>query len=660
MAPQHDLEKPMDAPYSLVGGSWPSESENSYHTAKIAAEDASTAASVQSESATDAGPKMSDEHGKTADAVSAGYGTAATQLMEQARNFTTISAWMEDAAVKVLDAKRHIRHLVRTATSEIKDALASEISGTAVTPSSAGLIAKYRDDIASVAATLTTDLDAIGHSLAGDPGSSRAPSYVSVSTTPTPEHADPHAVAASYTGTPGAPAPEPQTLPEMPRATSAQNSGTPNTPSTPTAPHPMNPTLAGLISPQASASSGSPSSNGVGTPSTSAGTSSASQPQGHQAPEQQRQTPKAPGLPGIPNIPLPNVAAAAESIATAVTSAANGTQLPTTTPASTAPQAPASTGFTPGSSGAAPTAPVTPGLGPIGGLSTPPAVLQLASPTAQAPPAGAQTPQQVSTPAPRGPVVTAEWLQRTYGLAPGVELPKSETALAPALFITDLPESEAHLHRTLATLRQAFEQTNWSQPLAVATIRRGLETRCVYATSDALSIWPQEVLLPTGVAPLDEMPNTPATSELAGSLMVTDKLRSLIPRGWIVEHLLSTVPGSENSQSIEQFQELVESGELLPCKDSRGRDDVTEDEAVQAFAMAVLGQSAGGISDLDTDSVRLKSARWVGTQPAGYLDVLSRWYLSDATEAMSCGRWGEAVHAIEKFQSVRESKVKAA
>lgn len=142
MAPQHDLEKPMDDPYSLVGDSWPSESENSYHTAKVAAEDASTAASVQSESATDAGSKMGDEHGKTANTVSDGYGTAATQLMEQARNFTTISAWMEDAAVKVLDAKRHIRHLVRTATPEIRDALNSELSGSPVSPSSSELTAK--------------------------------------------------------------------------------------------------------------------------------------------------------------------------------------------------------------------------------------------------------------------------------------------------------------------------------------------------------------------------------------------------------------------------------------------------------------------------------------------------------------------------------------
>ncbi len=182
----------------------------------------------------------------------------------------------------------------------------------------------------------------------------------------------------------------------------------------------------------------------------------------------------------------------------------------------------------------------------------------------------------------------------------------------------------------------------------------------MYTTTDAISIWPQGILLPTGVIPLDEMPNRPAVSELPGSLMVVEKLTSLIPRGWTIEHLLSTVPGGENSQSIEQYQALVEAGELLPCKVSRGRDDVTESEAVSAFALAVLGQNAGGISDLGTDSARLRAARWVGVQPTGYLDVLSRWYLSDAAESMGRGRWDEVVYAIEKHVSVRAVKSQSA
>ncbi|SIA10724.1 Uncharacterised protein [Mycobacteroides abscessus subsp. abscessus] len=283
MAPEHDLEKPMDDPYSLVGDSWPSESENSYHTAKVAAEDASTAASVQSESATDAGSKMGDEHGKTADAVSSGYGAAARQLNEQSRNFTTISAWMEDAAVKVLDAKRHIRHLVRTATPEIRDAIDSELKGTPVTPSSTELITKYRGDIAEVASTLTADLDAIGHSLAGDPGSSTTPSYTSVSTAPTPERPDPHVSAASYTGDHHAPSVEPHQLPEMPRVTtaptteSASGAGAPSTPVF-SAPHP---TLSNLISGgqgTPSTSTSSPHTSSQGTPSTSPRTSTSPSP----------------------------------------------------------------------------------------------------------------------------------------------------------------------------------------------------------------------------------------------------------------------------------------------------------------------------------------------------------------------------------------------
>lgn len=665
MAPQHDLEKPMDDPYSLVGDSWPSESENSYHTAKVAAEDASTAASVQSESATDAGSKMGDEHGKTADTVSGGYGAAATELMEQARNFTTISAWMEDAAVKVLDAKRHIRHLVRTATPEIRDALASELSGTAVTPSSADLIVKYRDDVSSVAATLSADLDSIGHSLAGDRGASRTPSYVSVPTTPTPEHADPHAVAASYTGAQGAPAPEPQHLPEMPRVSTQSNPESPSTPVTPNVPsapaHPVNPTLAGLIagSTSPSSTSSSPSAKPASTPSgTPAG-------QGAQAsqPTEQHQDAKSAGLPGIPSIPLPNVPAAAADITTAVTSSV-GQQLPTA-PSTPGSSIPASTGITPGVSGTPPVPPAPPGgLSPIGGgLPTPPVVqgspAPQATPTAPAPGVQAPSaPQQAPAPAPRGPVADISWIQKSYGLAPGLELPKPENPLSPALFIAELPESEATLHRVLASLRHQFEAAGWGQPMAVGLIKRGLETRLVYVTADAISIHPHGVLLPQGVTPLDEMTSAPATSELSGSLMVTEKLVAMIPREWTVEGVLSTVSGGEGSQSAEQFQELVVSGELLECAGVRGRDDVGVDEAMSLFARAALG--SGGCGELDVEAARIRAGRWVGTQPAGYRDVLARWHLSDAADAMSRGAWGEAVYASEKYMSVNQARSQAA
>lgn len=653
-----DLAKP-DDPYSLIT-SWIAESESAYRAAEAAASDAATSATSQAQSAADAESAMADEHGKTAQAVSGGYATNAAELREHAVNFTTISGWMLDAASKVEAAKRRTRQLVNMGTEEIRDALESELAGTPTSPSSTELTATYRADISQVKAKLDIDLAAIGHSLAGDPGASRTPSYVSVSLTPTPEHSNPAAQVVAYnTG----PAPEvtPQVLPEMPRASSAETPSTRITPSAPTAPHPMNPTLAGLISPQgASVSTGSPSSSGSGTPGTPSATTPASQ-QGHPAPEQHQQA-KSPVLPGIPNIPLPDLPATAASIATAVTSAATGTQLPTA-PASTAPQVPASTGLTPGASGAAPVPPMSPGLGPIGGLSTPP-VVQGGAPAPQVAPAapatGAQAPQQVSTPAPRVPVADAAWLQQRYGLAPGVEAPKPETPAIPALFIASLPESEAHLHRVLASIRRQFDDTGWSQPMAVATITRGLETRTVYATSDGLSVWPQGILLPQDVIPLDEMPGTPSTPELSGSIMVSDKLTALIPSGWTVEAVLTTVSDGENSQSIEQYQTLVESGEVLPCTVSRGRDDVTEDEAVQAFALAVLGQATPGVSDVDTDSAQLRASRWVGTQPTGYLDVLSRWYLSDATEVMSCGLWSDAVYAIEKFVAVRESKSQAA
>lgn len=665
MSTAHDIQRPDDQ-FGLVGDNWPVESESAYAAAERQATTASNTAQAQAQEATDAATKTdSDMKGKTAESVSNGYRHSASQLHEQSVHYNTVSAWMADARGVVAGAKRRISTLVRVGTGEIREALTNEVSGTAVTPSSADLITKYRTDIDQVAAKLGVDLDAIGHSLAGAPGASRTPSYTSVSTAPTPEHADPHASMASYTGSSGAPVPEPHQLPEMPRASAPSGTESPNAPVTPSAPttptRAVNPTLAGLIAgsgPSGTPASPSTSAKPASTPASAPG----GQQQGHQAPER-HQNAKSPVLPRVPSLPLPDLPAAAADIATAVSSSV-GHQLATTAPSTPGSSLPASTGITPGTSGTPPVLPAPPGgLAPIGSLPTPPPVVQPAAPAVQgAPPApnsGAQTPSPASPPsAPRGPVADMAWLQRTYGLAPGLDLPKPENHIAPMLFIADMAESEAQLHRALATLRHAFDDAGWGQPMTVARIKRGLETRTVYATSDGLSIWPQGVQLPSGVIPLDEMPGTPVAPELCGSLMVTDKLTSLIPRGWEVEGVLSSVSGEEGSQSTEQYQALVSAGELLDCKVSRGREGVTDDEALSTFARASIGST--GVGELDVESARIRASRWVGTQPRGYLDTLARYYLSDAAESMSRGNWGEAVYSSEKYLSVQQSEKQAA
>lgn len=664
MAPQPDVEKPADDPFSLLGENWPPESELAYHAAEVVADSSSVAAQEQAQSASDGESKMSDEKGKTAQSVSDGYGSAASALSEQSRNLTTISAWMLDAAGEVRKGKRRITALVSTGNREIRDAITSETSGTPVSPSSTELITQYRNDIQGVAAKLVTDLDAIGHSLQGHPGSSSAtPAYASVPTTPTTERADPRAVVTAY-NTGQHPAVEPQRLPEMPRATSpsgTESTSVPGTPSTPSAPtRSANPTLANLISGNAASSGNATAPSGTGS---SHGSASGTAPDGKAAqPTEQHQQIRPTSRPSSVSIPLPDAPAVAADIATAVTSA-TASQLP----ASTAPTTPGSslstsTGITPGVSGTPPVTPAPPGgLSPIGGLTpspvvqTPPA--SQASPTSPTP--GVQAPaQQTPAPAPRGPVADLAWIQKSYGLSPGLDFPKPESFVVTALFITDMAEPEATLHRALATLRHQFEQAGWSQPLAVGLIKRGFETRLVYVTADALSIHPHGVLLPAGVTPLDEMPGMPATPELAGSLMVTDKLISLIPRNWEVEGVLSTVYGGENSQSVEEFHSLVESGELLPCTVSRGRDDLEADEALRVFARAAIGSR--GVGGLDVESARIRAGRWVGTQPAGYLDSLARWYLSDAAESMSLGRWGEAVWSCEKYMPIKDAEKQAA
>ncbi|AMT72176.1 hypothetical protein ABG82_19640 [Mycobacteroides immunogenum] len=664
MAPQADIERPSDDPFSLMDSNWPSESEGAYHAAELNADALSTATTTQAESADDAERKMASESGKAAEAVAGGYGAVAEQLRGQSRDYTTISAWMLDAGGKVGKAKSQIADLVSSGTQDIRDALTCELKGTPASPSSNDLIARYRSDIASVASRLSTDLDAIGHSLGGDPGASRTPTYTSIPTSPTAEHPRPTVEVAAYNHG-DQPEVEPRQLPPMPRATSTPSgtelTGVPGTPSTPSAPtHSVNPTLAGLIA--GSGPSGTPTAPSASAKSSSGTTANNPTGQAHQATET-HQNVKPPVLPRIPSIGLPNVpAAAAESIVTAVSSA-TASQLPTAAPAT--PTLPASTGLTPGTSGTPPALPTPPaGLAPIGGsLPTAPPVVQPATPAPQgASPAtspAAPTPSpQAPAPAPRGPAADLGWIQRTYGLSPSLDLPKPENPIAPARFIIDLSEEEAHLHRVLATLRQQFEAAGWSQPLAVATIRRGFETRTVYVTADGLSIHPSGVRLPSGVNPLDEMPSTPSSHDLDGSLMVTDKLRSLIPREWTVEQVLSTVSGGEGSQSAEEYQELVESGELLECTAARGRDDVGVDEALRMFARAALG--SGGCGELGAESARLRAARWVGVQPQGYLDVLGRWYLADAAEAMSRGSWGEAVYSAEKYMFIRSAENKAA
>lgn len=653
MTPQSDLQKPVDDPFALVGNSWPSESENAYRSAEAASDDAGTSAQARAQSASDASSRMTEEEGETAGSVSGGYEHLATQLHEQSQHFASISGWMTEAASKVDATKRHIRQLVRSGTQEIRDALDSELKGTQVDPSSNDLTSRYRGDIASVAGKLGVDLDNIGHSLLGAQGASTTPSYTRTAPTAT---APTIQQAAHQEASGQAPEVTPTKLPEMPRAVTAPTTESPSAPSTPTAPAAPHPTLSNLVG------GGQGNQNATGTPSAASPhtPSSLSTPstQAHQ-PSEQHQTSKPAGLPRIPSIPLDGLPVAAESIATAVTSSA-AHQLSTAAPSTITPtpSIPASTGITPGVPGTPPMAPVTPApLTPIGGgggLSTPPAV-QPATPAPQGTHASPSPAPQQTT---RGPAADLNWIQQRYGLAPGIETPKSENVPLPALFIADLPESEALLHRVLATIRQQFETSGWSRPLAVATLKRSFETRCVYVTADAISIHPSGVLLPHGVTPLDEIASVPDCSDLSGSLMVTEKLKALIPRGWEVETMLSTLPADEHHQSTEHYQELVEAGELLDCKGSRGRDDVEVGEAMRVFARAAIGSA--GCSDLDVESSRLRGSRWVGVQPSGYLEVLGRWYLSDAAESMSEGRWGDAVYCSEKYMSVQHPRSQAA
>ncbi|SIH59963.1 Uncharacterised protein [Mycobacteroides abscessus subsp. abscessus] len=143
MSTTHDIQKPDDQ-FGLVGDNWPVESESAYATAERQATTASNTAQAQAQEATDAATKTdADMKGKTAESVSNGYSHSASQLHEQSVHYNTVSAWMADAGGAVAGAKRRISTLVRAGTSEIRDAITSETTGTAVSPSSSELTTKY-------------------------------------------------------------------------------------------------------------------------------------------------------------------------------------------------------------------------------------------------------------------------------------------------------------------------------------------------------------------------------------------------------------------------------------------------------------------------------------------------------------------------------------
>ncbi|MBE5502882.1 hypothetical protein [Mycobacteroides abscessus] len=337
-----DVQRPTDDPYSLIGENWPPESENAYHAAEVDANNLSTTAKTQADSADDAARQTdTGMQGRTADSVSSAYSRLAERLHQQDQEYTTIAAWMMDAAGKVRTAKTSISDLVSAGIQEIRDAINSETGGTRASPSSNDLITQYRGDIAQAASKLTTDLDSVGHSLSGDPGSSTTPSYVSVPTIPTPGQRNPVVQVVGYNSG-QAPEVAAQHLPEMPRVPTVPNCESTSTPMSPatTAPRPpMNPTLAGLISSQNANPSGTPSTSSAHAPS-----QGSPNPQAHQQTDH-RQEAKAPGLPSIPSITVPDIAAPAAAITTAVSSA-TAHQLPTASTTTPAAQAPASTGFT--------------------------------------------------------------------------------------------------------------------------------------------------------------------------------------------------------------------------------------------------------------------------------------------------------------------------
>ncbi|MBE5454146.1 hypothetical protein E3G52_001019 [Mycobacteroides abscessus] len=667
-----DKKKPSD-PYSLIGaGQWPAESESRYLDLETDMKDIGRVASEGSGTAKNDADDVEDNFkGRTGEASSGSLHGHYGSLDALSTDAVSFGEQFYAAAQQVGTTKSDIARIVREANPKIKTALDAEAEGkpTPDGKSSEALKTEYRAEIAATAADYATKMSAITAALTADPSAPAPAPRAARGTNDPGQRLGREMTPAQMTGLsrqlgldPGQlPVP---TQPDMPRALppntpSAQTPGHAPAPSVPVSP--MGTGIPASGTPAASSAGETTSHSGEGTPVSQQNSTPGDHqvtPASHQEPshrEADRPHDRVPA--GGVNVPLPDpttlLASGAEAGAQLLgpaLSASGAAQPPTTVTPSVVP---ASTGITPGIPGTAP------GLAPMGPSA--PATMVPSNPVMPSSPAtptapGVQVPAgpAAQAPAPTAPStpgsqpVTAAWLHERFGtpLPPSTET-KTELTVP---FLVGLDEEVAHLHTALATLRSQFEQAGWSGPLAVARITRGLEVRTVYATADALSLWPRDVRLPDGVEPLGQIPGIADGRGLLGALIPQAKF-SLLPEDWEVEHVVSTVSGDTGQpvtvQSQDEHQAVVEAGEALHASRSRGDDTLTEDDVMPDFAMAVLSARSRTI-DFDDDGSALRAARWVGVQPSGYTDILADWLLADAIASFTASRGGEAAYSLRQ------------
>lgn len=213
-----------------------------------------------------------------------------------------------------------------------------------------------------------------------------------------------------------------------------------------------------------------------------------------------------------------------------------------------------------------------------------------------------------------------------------------------------LPNPVAQAHRVLAALDAQFAAIGWKAPLAVAVVERTrngeLEHKAVYTTTDGISIWPSQVLLPVDTYPITYLRdgNLSEVKNSLGMAQPVAKLLNLLDPGWDVKGLATSdifdthlADNPDYTQDSSLTKSIIEYGEAPVCTVNRSDlATVKPHQAVSVFNR--VRQAVGKTKSLQDTAQYLVLSRWLGnTAPRAYVTSYMEWLLSDAHTALREG-----------------------
>lgn len=248
-------------------------------------------------------------------------------------------------------------------------------------------------------------------------------------------------------------------------------------------------------------------------------------------------------------------------------------------------------------------------------------------------------------------------------------------------YIDDLPDSARIAHRVLAALGVQFSKHGWSHtPLAVAVFRKSGRVSVVFATGDAVSLWPYGVQLPAGVVPLSRVDGIPADF-LRSWNGVDDPVGKLVEFSEDYPELLGGVEaiavsspdgapkaddldGLVTTQTVDQRAELVSTAVVPAVSVTRGSmSRVAPGEVVSALMKADLVSGDSEHPDNWVTESRLRAAQLRAAARAdrggdvGYAAVLASFLLAEAHACVDEGRESDAGFSVGELLSLEPTSV---